>query len=238
MAQTFQKDIILPVSERIVRQQLATPMPIGIRCDGNCHDRPGLCVIASLAADQITIRPDDQPLELERLLLLTSLGDRAAFARIYSLMAPKLFHQLHRILRRAGWAEEVLQEVFVKIWLNAHTYQRNRSAAATWMSTIARHAALDRLDRRDGRDEQALDDLEEISADPALGPMQLLIAQSDARQIRHCLDKLPARLRQSIALAYFQGLSHREVANHLEQPVGTIKTQIRRALGLLKECIG
>lgn len=220
-----------------VARQLAAPMPIAVRCDGNCHHGPALCSIADHAADQIAVRSDDHSVELDRLLVRTALGDRTAFAKLHWLISPKLFRQLHLILKRAEWAEEVLQDVFIKIWLNAHTYQRNRGAATTWMSTIARNAAIDRLHRRDGRDEQALDDFEGIAADPALGPMRLLITQSDSSQIHQCVGKLPARLRQSIALAYFKGLSHQEVANHLKQPVGTIKTQIRRAMGLLKDCI-
>ncbi len=179
----------------------------------------------------------DRATELTALLSRTALGDRSAFERLYRLAAPNLYAQLTRMLKRAGWADEVLQEVFVKIWQNAGNYLSDRSAPMTWMTSIARNAALDRLDRRDSGEIELDGDDAEAIFDPAPGPLELSVAKADAHRIHHCLGELAPQLRQSISLAFFQGCSHSEVAANLQQPLGTVKTWIRRGLSLLKECV-
>jgi RNA polymerase sigma-70 factor, ECF subfamily len=179
----------------------------------------------------------DRPTELAALLSRTALGDRSAFERLYRLAAPNLYAQLTRMLKRAGWADEVLQEVFVKVWQNAGNYLSERSAPMTWMTSIARNAALDRLDRRDSGEVELSGEDAEAIFDPAPGPLELSVAKADAHRIHHCLGELSPQLRQSISLAFFQGCSHSEVAANLQQPLGTVKTWIRRGLSLLKECV-
>lgn len=179
----------------------------------------------------------DRQTELAGLLARTALGDRTAFERLYRLAAPNLFAQLTRLLRRNGWAEEILQETFVKIWQHAGSYNSERSAAMTWMTSIARNAALDKLERRDSGETELTDEAAASIQDSAAGPMESLLARADAHQIHLCIEELPAQLRQSISLAFFHGLSHNEVAANLQHPLGTIKTWIRRALSQLKDCV-
>jgi RNA polymerase sigma-70 factor, ECF subfamily len=181
--------------------------------------------------------PIDRQTELAGLLARTALGDRTAFERLYRLTAPNLFAQLTRMLRRNGWAEEILQETFVKVWQHAGSYNSERSAAMTWMTSIARNAALDRLDRRDSRETELTDEAAASIHDSAAGPMEAMLARADAHRIHLCIEQLPAQLRQSVSLAFFQGLSHSEVAANLQHPLGTIKTWIRRALSQLKDCV-
>lgn len=171
------------------------------------------------------------------LLASVALGDRAAFERLYRLAAPNLYAQLNRMLKRAGWADEVLQEVFVKIWLNAGTYSSARSAPMTWMTSIARNAALDRLDRRESGEVELSGEDAEAIFDPTPGPLESSVAKAEAHRIHQCLGELAPQLRQSISLAFFQGFSHSEVATSLQQPLGTVKTWIRRGLVLLKDCV-
>jgi RNA polymerase sigma-70 factor, ECF subfamily len=175
--------------------------------------------------------------QLVSLLLLTSQRDRLSFEQLYGLVAPNLYMQLSRILKRQSWADEILQEVFVKIWLHASEYRQQRSAPMTWMSSIARNTALDRLDQRDCNELELSSELAEALVDPNLGPLQICVQKTDAHRVTGCFGKLPAGLREPVSLAFYQGLTHREVADALQQPLGTVKTRIRRALTLLKECV-
>ncbi len=206
---------------------------------------PGLCKFDCCAheATTVTTAPADTAARLRReqlvsLLSLSSQGNRTSFEQLYRLAAPNLYSQLRRMLKHEGWADEVLQEVFVKIWIRAGEYQTHRSMPMTWMSSIARNTALDRLDKRDYNELELSTELAESLVDPDLGPLQLCARKSDAHRINGCLEKLDAPLRQSVALAFYQGLSHREIADTLQQPLGTIKTRIRRALAQLKDCVG
>jgi RNA polymerase sigma-70 factor, ECF subfamily len=196
--------------------------------------RRACCTATALTHDTPTLERRNH---LVSLLVLTSRGDRHSFEGLYRLTAPNLYMQLTRILKRESWADEVLQEVFVKIWIHAGDYQTKVSSPMTWMSSIARNAALDRLDQRDCHEQELSTEFAEAIVDPDAGPMQICARNTDADRVNQCLGKLPAPLRQAISLAFYQGLTHREIATVLEQPLGTIKTRIRRALGMLKEGI-
>ena len=180
----------------------------------------------------------DRQAEYSALIARIALGDRSSFERLYRLSAPNLYAQLVRILRRTTWAEEVLQETFIKIWQHAGSYQSDRSAATTWLSSIARNGAFDRLDRRDTAEVELTVEAAEAMVDATPGPLEAALGNAESHRIHDCVEQLPAQLRQSIALAFFHGLSHSEVAERLQQPLGTVKTWIRRALGTLKACVG
>jgi RNA polymerase sigma-70 factor, ECF subfamily len=167
-----------------------------------------------------------------------ALRDRRAFAELYRHSAGKLYAVALRIVRRQDWAEEVLQESFVKIWANVTDYSAQRSAPMTWMTAIVRNRALDWLRRPNlerGTEDYAL--LVEQVVDEAPGPDDRVDATRSAHALGQCLDTLPASQRQSISLAYTYGLSHAELAAHLRQPLGTVKTWIRRGLAKLRECL-
>ncbi len=181
--------------------------------------------------------------ELAELLDACGHGDRAAFARLYEATSPKLFGVAVRMLRREDLAAEVLQECYVSIWMNARTYSVALSAPMTWMTSIVRNRCLDSLRRP--RMEVSLAWNEESGEDPLaavpseeLGPLATLQRSSDARALAACMAKLDGKMRQAIMLAFFEGLSHSELAVHMQQPLGTVKTWIRRGLERLKSCLG
>lgn len=188
-------------------------------------------------------------LALAEALARAGLGDRAAFRRVYELSSGHLFAVILRIQRDRGIAEDLLQEVYVSAWKAAAGFDASRAQPLTWLTHIARNKAIDSLRRAqaqpqteslhagDDDDGQALPSPVERLADERPGPAALLEAASDARALDHCMQHLSAQQRQSVALAFFDGLSHAEVADQLRQPLGTVKSWVRRALATLKGCL-
>jgi RNA polymerase sigma-70 factor, ECF subfamily len=172
---------------------------------------------------------------LERLVARSALGDRAAFHELYQATAPKLFAVALRILRREDWAEEVLQECYVSVWRHAAEYNAARAAPMTWMTSIVRNRCLDWL-RKPNPEAPAEDALNELESDNP-GPLARLEAARDTAALGRCLRSLDARQRQAVALAFYDGLSHAELAQHLRQPLGTVKTWVRRGLARLRTCL-
>jgi RNA polymerase sigma-70 factor (ECF subfamily) len=181
---------------------------------------------------------DDLAARLAALLAQAALRDQRAFAHVYELTSAKLFGVALRILRRRDWAEEVLQECYVSIWNHAGDYAVQRSAPLTWMTSIVRNRCLDWLRRPQ---QEATGEEYEIAVeawrDDAPGPLERLAASSEAAALARCLQQLEGKQRQSIMLAFFHGLSHSEVARHMRQPLGTVKTWVRRGLERLKGCL-
>lgn len=175
--------------------------------------------------------------DLPNLLAACARRDRAAFERLYRETSPKLFGVALRILRREDWAEDVLQECYVRIWDHAQEYRAGLAAPMTWMTSIVRNRCLDWLRRPklEVIDEEG--ELIEAAESDNPGPLAQLEASAEARALKHCLDALEARQRQAIALAYYDGLSHSELASHLREPLGTVKTWVRRGLLRLKSCL-
>ncbi|MFO1270493.1 MAG: sigma-70 family RNA polymerase sigma factor [Rubrivivax sp.] len=186
--------------------------------------------------------------ELSQLLARTGLGDRAAFARLYERTSAQLFGVVLRIQRDRALAEDLLQEVYVSVWKAAAGFDAARAQPLTWLTSIARNKAIDSLRRaqaqprlesttRDEDDDDAPPDAVERATDEGPGPLELLARASDALRLQQCMQGLSAAQRQSVALAFFDGLSHAEVAEQLRQPLGTVKSWVRRALMTLKGCL-
>jgi len=176
--------------------------------------------------------------ELAALLSRCALADQRAFAALYEASSAKLFAVAVRITRRRDWAEEVLQESFVRIWHHAGDYDPDKSAPMTWMTAIVRNRALDWLRRPS--EVQTSDEMEAFLAnvaDDAPGPEQLAGLAAQASQLQTCMEQLSADQKQSITLAFFHGLSHGELAEQLGKPLGTVKTWVRRGLDRLKQCL-
>ena len=183
--------------------------------------------------------PDALALRLAELLAQSALKNQSAFNTLYQLTASKLYGVALRILRRQDWAEEVLQECYVNIWNHAGDYALAKSAPLTWMTSIVRNRCLDWLRRP--HTETTGEEYEiavDAWQDDSPGPLDQLTAASDAQALARCLQQLEAKQRQSIMLAFFNGLSHSELAGHLKQPLGTVKTWVRRGLERLKSCLG
>ena len=187
--------------------------------------------------------------DLARLLGRTGLGDRAAFATLYERTSSHLFAVVLRIQRDKAQAEDILQEVYVNVWRAAKSFDAAQSQPLTWLTSIARNRAIDALRRAqtqpqmrnlgpsaEGRDAED-EDVYDTVADDAPGPLELLSRAAEARSLAACMDQLSALQRQSVALAFFQGFSHAEVAEQLHQPLGTVKSWVRRSLMTLKSCL-
>ena len=200
---------------------------------GNGGRRPAPVVALHQQHSPARRMPADR---LQELLLRCALKDEKSFTELYRVSSPRLFAVATRITRRSDWAEEVLQESFVKIWHHAGSYDGARSAPMTWMSAIVRNRALDCLRRP--RELETDDSNEELLAsilDEHPGPEELLLRATDARWLAERLGRLTDEQRRSITLAFFHGLSHREVAAKLRRPLGTVKTWIRCGLKRLRE---
>lgn len=174
---------------------------------------------------------------LEPLIEACASGDRRAFASLYDAAAPQLFGLALRILKRRDWAEDVLQEALLSAWQHAGDYRRELGAGKTWLTVILRNRALDRLRRENAtRLSDTGDALPEL---PDTGPsaLDLTIAGDSGRRLMRCLEQLEETQRRAILLAYFDGLTHEELASRLASPLGTVKSWIRRGLQRLKGCL-
>lgn len=183
--------------------------------------------------------------DLSRLLAQAGVGDRAAFARLYERSSAHLFGVILRINRDRAQAEDILQEVYVSVWRAASSFDAAQSQPLTWLTSIARNRAIDSLRRRQaeppvqttlsGLDEDR--DVYDTLPSDAPGPLELLGRAADARALADCMQHLSAAQRHSVALAFYDGLSHAEVAAQMGQPLGTVKSWVRRALAALKACL-
>ena len=182
----------------------------------------------------------EQNQRLSELLAQASRRDEAsmrAFELLYQSTSSKLFGVALRILRREDWAEEVLQECYVSIWKHCADYQLQLSAPMTWMTSIVRNRCLDVLRRpnfEDATDDDAV--FESFETDEP-GPLAMLEQSVEAGAIARCLGGLEAKQQQAIRMAFFEGLTHVELAQKLNQPLGTVKTWVRRGLMKLKDCL-
>lgn len=175
---------------------------------------------------------------LRDLMQAMAGGDRQAFEKLYRLTSPRLFAVALRMLRRHAWAEEVLHDSFITAWNRAASYNPLLSSPMTWLTHIVRNRSIDWMRGSDNQLTELDDSMQESLCADNDEPLRQLQQDGDAKVLADCLAHLPAEQRQSLVLAYYQGLSHGEVSDHLQQPLGTIKSWIRRALEHLKSCVG
>lgn len=176
--------------------------------------------------------------ELGELLAQVAQGDQKAFAAVYDRVAGPVLGLVRSVLRDPAQSEEVTQEVLVEVWRGAARFRPEKGAAMTWVMTLAHRRAVDRV-----RYAQAASDREERAAQLEQTPAyDQVVEQVEARlereQVRRCLRTLTELQRQSVTLAYYKGLTYREVAELLAQPLGTVKTRLRDGLIRLRDCLG
>ena len=184
--------------------------------------------------------PTDRSTRLAELLARTALSDQAAYAELYRLTASHLYAVALRILREPAAAEDVLQEAFVSVWHHAGSYSTAKAKPQTWLTSIVRNRCLDMLRRREPDTVTMTRDEDETEMDfemPGPTAVELLLAGAEANSVRECVDQLDGSQKQAIALAFYQGLSHAELARQLRQPLGTVKSWVRRGLERLKQCL-
>ena len=175
---------------------------------------------------------------LVALLAACAQGDRAAFEQLYRQTSAKLFGVALRIVRQEDLAEEVLQDCYIRIWNHARDYREGLAAPMTWMASIVRNRSLDWLRRSNPEVIDVDGEIVERTAGDGPGPLATLERVQDGATLARCLGELEAKQRQAILLAFHDGLSHSELAKHLREPLGTVKTWVRRGLAKLKTCLG
>lgn len=170
-------------------------------------------------------------------LIRCAQGDRQAFAELYRLTAPRLYGLALRILRRRDWAEDVVQDCFITVWRQAGAFRPDRGPGLAWMAAILRNRAIDWLRRDDRLREEEESTAVEQDQPGEDGPLDRILTVAAVGALRDCLAQLKAVQRQVIAFAYYHGLTHEEVARRLGQPLGTVKSWIRRGLDELRKCL-
>jgi RNA polymerase sigma-70 factor (ECF subfamily) len=179
-------------------------------------------------------RTDTLPpeIELAQLLQRCAAQDSAAFRILYDKTSSIVFARLLRMLRRRSVAEEALQDVYVRIWQRASQFEAHRGRALAWMVTIARYCAID-LMRRERITLVSDDSLAEV-ADEGTGDN---VAFEKPNNFDDCIGRLNEKTQQCLTLAFVEGRSHDEIARLTTNPLGSVKSWIRRGLLSLKECL-
>lgn len=188
---------------------------------------------------ELVARESEQSTEsADSLLALTALGDQAAFARLYDLMAPRVFGLVRRVLRDPAQSEEVTQEIFLEIWQSATRFDTARGTATTWMMTMTHRRAVDRV--RAAQASRARDSKVGLRdyAPPFDDVAESVEVTIEHERVIRALSRLTDLQRQAVTLAYFGGFTHAEVAEMLHIPVGTIKTRLRDGMIRLRDELG
>ncbi len=176
------------------------------------------------------------PQELAQWMSQVASGDRAALRQLYDATSSKLFGVCLRILRDREESEDVLQDVYITIWRRADRFDVAKASVMTWLSTIARNRAIDRLRARGPMAyAEQVDELE--IPDGSVGADALLEAADDRNRLQHCLGELDERTAQVIRTAFFEGVTYEALAARVDAPLGTVKSWIRRGLARLKGCL-
>jgi RNA polymerase sigma-70 factor (ECF subfamily) len=162
--------------------------------------------------------------------------DRAAFAQLYEATAPKLLGIVLRILKDRPWADDVIQEAYLKVWQRAALFDSAKASPITWLVSVARNKAIDEL-RKHPAGRTTTDDAmdERIARQPTV--QSKMEDQQAVNKLNHCIGQLEKERQNMVRLAYLSGWSREELASQYEQPVNTIKTWLRRALQDLKGCL-
>lgn len=201
--------------------------------DLSSAERPALAVAA------ISRVADPSGLDRELTALMTDVGRdcRTSFRRLYRLTHPRLLRTVLRINPVRPEAEEVLQETYLRVWTERARFDARKGDVLSWMAAFARHRAIDSLRRRLARPALAAahdeDDPAERYADfaaPVSGPCEIAIQLQTAHALQRLIGNAPEMHRQMLSLAFFEDLSHREIALRLKRPLGTVKSTLRRAL--------
>lgn len=178
----------------------------------------------------------DEREELAQILAEAGTGSEKAFAELYRRTSSKLFGVCLRMLRDRSDAEEVLQEVYTTVWRRAASFDAARASAITWLVTLARNKAIDRL-RQHREQLQDLPDSFDMVDEKQPSPAQAAQSSQERRQLEQCMDALEPQQKSAVREAFFSGATYNDLAVRCQVPLGTMKSWIRRSLMRLKACL-
>lgn len=174
----------------------------------------------------------------QELLEKVALGDQQAFSRLYDLVAPRVFGLVKRLLRDHAQSEEVTQEVFLEIWQTATRFDPNKGGATTWILTMAHRRAVDRVRAsQSSRDRDTRVGIRDHKVDYD-NVSETIEIRLEHERVEKAMTRLTELQRQAVSLAYYGGYSHREVAEMLSVPIGTVKTRLRDGMIRLRDELG
>lgn len=173
---------------------------------------------------------------LANLLIRVAKEDRLAFSELYEATHRKLFGIVYRILKNQAVSEEVLQEVYLRIWDKASSFDANVASPITWMATIARNRTIDEI-RKNTLPDSEVDVDFDLIADDSMTPDDSFAKSRDLLKLEACLDGLESPRAEMIKAAYLDGFSRQELAERFGQPLGTIKTWLYRSIKQLQGCM-
>ncbi|MDJ0382468.1 ECF RNA polymerase sigma factor SigK [Streptomyces sp. G-G2] len=165
-------------------------------------------------------------------------GDQDAFAALYDVIAGPVFGIVLKVLRDRAQSEEVTQEVMIEIWRGAARYQPAQGSVMTWTATLAHRRAVDRVRSAQAAAHRDHNDAVGAQVRPFDEVSEQVETRLESEQVRRCLRRLTDLQRETVTLAYYQGLTYREVAETLGTPLPTIKTRMRDGLIRLRDCMG
>jgi RNA polymerase sigma-70 factor, ECF subfamily len=209
-----------------------------------CHDRlwaaTGRLTINAKpanASDEFTRRrADDDRAALVVALKKSAEGDKNAFEEVYRRTSAKLFGVCLRIFPERQDAEEALQDAYITIWSKAATFDSSRASPITWLVTLTRNRAIDRMRSIRNRGLATLDEAAEI-ADPAPLAESVMLADEADGRLNYCINTLDSRDAECVRTSFLQGATYAELAARDGVPLGTVKSRVRRALLKLRECM-
>jgi RNA polymerase sigma-70 factor, ECF subfamily len=162
--------------------------------------------------------------------------DMRAFEQLYDRHCRLVYGLVYRIVQQAGTAEEIVQDVFLQLWRNASRYEPSRGPFLPWLLTMARNRALDNLRLKSERQRRREDQAEELPSVTSVPQFEKeLDEKRRAERVRELMTSLQPQQKRAIELAYFEGLTHTEIADALKEPLGTVKSWIRNGLLRIRE---
>jgi len=173
--------------------------------------------------------------EVAMLLVRCAQADGVAFRRLYELQSATLYAVALRITRQPALAADAVHDAMLQVWRNAARFDPARGNGRAWLLSLVRYRALDSV-ARVGREVLGVETPELADTDP--DPLDRLLATRDGKALHHCLQQVGPERRNLVLLAFVEGLTHTEVATRVGQPLGSVKSSIRRALLTLRACLG
>jgi len=185
-------------------------------------------------------RLDYSTLDDETLIRLIVQARAEALSALYDRYSRLVFSLALNSVGDPATAEEITQDVFLRVWQRARQYHADRAKVSTWLTSITRHRAIDQLRRRGSRSEQHSVDWAELTpgAEPSVnGPEQAAVLTLERERVHAAIAQLSEEQKQALALAYFQGLTQSQIAEALVLPLGTVKTRVRLGMQKLRDLL-